>query len=91
MALFSDPMDSQVFKRSIRDDLVEFSLNSQMLKVLIELDGEKNLAAVHQSLGMNPARLKDIISKEQKKTYSLSANITSCWQWICSSKYNLFK
>ena len=63
MALFSDPIDSLVFKRSIRDDTREFSLTRQMLQVLIELDGVKNLTAVNQSLGLNLSTLKNIISK----------------------------
>ena len=62
-ANFSDPMTAQVFKRSIRDDRGEFSLNSQMLEVLLELDGKKDLAAVNQALGMNLETLKDIIRK----------------------------
>ncbi len=66
MAKSSNPLTSRVFKRSIRTDQGEFSLNGEMLKVLIELNGEKNLAAVNQSLGMNLETLKDIINKLDK-------------------------
>ena len=32
-----------VFRRAVRDDLAEFSFDGQMLSVLMELDGKKNL------------------------------------------------
>jgi hypothetical protein len=66
MTKSSNPLTSKVFKIIIRDDQGEFSLNGEMLKVLIALDGEKNLAAVNQSLGMDLALLKDIITKLDK-------------------------
>jgi len=66
MTKSSNSLTSKVFKISIRDDQGEFSLNGEMLKVLTALDGEKNLAAVNQSLGMNLETLKDIINKLDK-------------------------
>jgi hypothetical protein len=63
MDLSSGEFSASVFKRSVKDDLDEFSLNSQMLKVLMELDGKKNLASVARSAGMDMGTLKEVITK----------------------------
>ena len=63
MVLFSDDISLLVFKRSIRDDSDAVSLNGRMLKVLLALDGKKNIAALNQSFQMSIDTLKKIISK----------------------------
>jgi len=52
-----------VFKRIKRDDLGEFSLDSQMLNVIMELDGKKTLAAIAEKMGMKMSAMKEAISK----------------------------
>ena len=52
-----------VFKRVMRDNLGEFSLTSQMLKVIMELDGKKNLGTIAQKTGIKIGIIKEIISK----------------------------
>ena len=54
-----------VFKSSIKGELGQFSLDSQMLKVLMALDGKKNLAAVAREIGMNIATLKEALARLQ--------------------------
>ena len=46
-----------------RGDFAEFSLDSRMLSILVELDGKKSLAAVAQKTGLNRGTLKGLISK----------------------------
>ncbi|MBU0987120.1 MAG: hypothetical protein KKH68_07690 [Proteobacteria bacterium] len=55
-----------VFKRSVKGDLDEFSLDSQMLKILMELDGKKNLASVSRSVNMNMTALKEVLARLNK-------------------------
>ena len=52
-----------VFRRVMGDNLGEFSLNSQMLKVIMELDGQKNLGSIAQKIGMRMGTMRDIVSK----------------------------
>ncbi len=57
----SRDISKRVFKRVQRDDMGEFSMDSQMLATLIELDGEKTVAEVARNLGVKLDRLKPII------------------------------
>ena len=66
MTLFSDDVSVSVFKRSFKDDIGEVALNGRMLKVFLELDGEKNIARLSQMLPMNIDTLKEIITKLHK-------------------------
>jgi hypothetical protein len=52
-----------VFRRVLRKDLGEFSLDSRMLGILMELDGERNLAAIARGLGMDMAGMREAIEK----------------------------
>ena len=54
-----------VFKGSVKGDLDKFSLDNQMLQVLMELDGKKNLAAVSGSVNMNLDTLKEVLTRLQ--------------------------
>ncbi len=54
---------SMVFRRVLRKDLGEFSLDSRMLGILMELDGERNLAAIARGLGMDMAGMREAIEK----------------------------
>ena len=52
-----------VFKTVSRDDLGEFSLDGQMLKVIVELDGQKDLAGVARKLNMDIGTLRNVVSR----------------------------
>ena len=66
MTLFSDDVYSSVFKRSFKDDIGEVALNGRMLKVFLELDGEKDIDRLSQVLPMDIDSLKEIITKLHK-------------------------
>ena len=63
---FPDNISALVFKGSVKGDLDEFSLDSQMLKVLMQLDGKKNLGSVSRSVNMNMDTLKAVLARLQK-------------------------
>jgi hypothetical protein len=63
MDLSSAGISTMVFKRLLREDLGDFSLDQKMLTVFIELDGQKNLGAVAQKAGLNMGTMREVISK----------------------------
>ena len=63
MDIFSGKFPSLVFKGSIKGDLDEFSLDSQMLKVLMVLDGKKSVASVSKSTHMSMGTLKKVLTR----------------------------
>jgi len=65
MVDLSGDISRMVLKRKVSADLGEVSLDSQMLQVLMELDGSKNLAQVARSLNMNMKHLREILNKLQ--------------------------
>ncbi len=65
MVEFSGDISRLVLKRKVRADLGEVSLDSEMLQVLMELDGTKNLAQVARSLNMNMKHLRGVLNKLQ--------------------------
>ncbi len=65
MAPFYGDISALVFKGSVKSDLDKFSLDSQMLQVLMELDGKKNLASVSRSANMNLDTLKEVLTRLQ--------------------------
>lgn len=52
-----------VLKRTVRADLGEVSLDSEMLQVLMELDGAKNLGQVSRTLNMSLKQLRFVLNK----------------------------
>ncbi len=66
MGALPDNISALVFKGSVKGDLGKFSLDSQMLKVLMALDGKRNLAAVARSVSMNMDTLKGVLDKLQQ-------------------------
>jgi len=66
MVEFSGDISKLVFKRTVRADLGEVSLDSEMLQVLMELDGTKNLGQVARSLDVNMKHLRGILNKLHK-------------------------
>ncbi len=66
MNVYAGDMSKLVLKRTVRADLGEVSLDSEMLQVLMELDGTKNLGQVAQSLNMNLRQLREILNRLYK-------------------------
>ena len=63
MDLSSAGISTMVFKRLLREDLGDFSLDQKMLTVFMELDGQKNLGTVAQKAGLNMGTMREVISK----------------------------
>jgi hypothetical protein len=66
MNVLAGDMAKLVLKRTVRADLGEVSLDSEMLQVMMELDGTKNLGHVAQSLNMNLKQLRLILNRLYK-------------------------
>lgn len=54
---------SKVFRRLQRDDLGEFAMDSRMLTVLMDLDGQRSLAQIAQSRGIDTQALQAIVTR----------------------------
>ncbi|MDJ0830446.1 MAG: hypothetical protein QNI92_11375 [Desulfobacterales bacterium] len=63
MNFSSDELSTMVFRRVVRDDLGEFSLDSQMLSMLMELDGKRNLGVICQKIGIDLNASQTIINR----------------------------
>ena len=63
MGAFPGDISALVFKGSVKSDLGSYSLDGEMLKVLIELDGKRDLVSVTQSLKIDLKTLKQVIVK----------------------------
>ncbi|NNF97789.1 MAG: hypothetical protein HKM93_00260 [Desulfobacteraceae bacterium] len=63
MAMSPADVSAMIFKRLDRTDLGEFSIDSQMLSVLMELNGQQNLGKVAQKKGMSISEIRAIVSK----------------------------
>ena len=63
MDISSGDISSIIFKRVVRSDLGEFSLDSHMLGILMELDGEKSLGEIANGLGLNMGTIRGVVSK----------------------------
>ena len=61
MDVFSGDITSLVFKGAVKRDSGEISLNSNMLQVLMELDGKKDIASVARTLKMNMVSLREVL------------------------------
>jgi hypothetical protein len=61
MSILSGDISGLVFKRANRRDLGEFSLDSHMLSVLVELDGKKRLGSVAKRVGLDMGTVKRVI------------------------------
>lgn len=63
MDLSSNDMSSMVFSRVSHKDLGEFSLDGRMLNVLMELDGQKNVASVAKKTGLSHKEIREVLSR----------------------------
>jgi hypothetical protein len=66
MVDLSGDISALVLKGSLKGDLGEFSLDNHMLQVIIKLDGKKNLSAVANSLNIELATMKMVVTKLAK-------------------------
>jgi DNA-binding transcriptional ArsR family regulator len=62
MDISSGEISFMVFRRVTRDDAGEFSLDGQMLSVLMELDGKKAVSEVAKNTGLSMGRIRQTIS-----------------------------
>lgn len=63
MDISSGDISALVFRRVVRDDLGEFSLDGQMFSVLMELDGKRTLGAIAKMTGQEIGTLRGVISR----------------------------
>jgi hypothetical protein len=63
MDISSGEISFMVFRRVTRDDAGEFSLDGQMLSVLMELDGKKSFAVVAKNAGLSMGIIRRVVSK----------------------------
>jgi len=63
MVLSSGDISSIIYKRKVRDDLGDFSLDGQTLLILMELDGKTTLGALAGKTGLNMGAIREMISK----------------------------
>jgi hypothetical protein len=52
----------RVFQLVVRNEPGEVTLNKQMLRVIAELDGKRNVGTIARNIGMELSEIKDIIS-----------------------------
>ena len=52
-----------VFRRAITNDLGEFSLDGQMLSVLMQVDGQQTVGDIARKTGLNMGTMRKVISK----------------------------
>lgn len=63
MDIFSGNFSALVFKGLVKGNLDEFSIDTQMLKVLMQLDGKKNLASVSRAINMDMKMLREVLTR----------------------------
>lgn len=63
MDVLSGDIFTLVFKRVIMGDIGEFSLDSSMLSVLMELNGKKNLGGIAKKTGINIGAMRELVSR----------------------------
>ena len=63
MNIFSGNFSVLVFKGLVKGNLDEFSIDTQMLKVLMQLDGKKNLASVSRAINMDMKMLREVLTR----------------------------
>ena len=63
MDFSSSELSAMVFKRVVRKDIEEFTLDHQMLAVFMALDGKTPLGVVAQKIGLNMGSMRVIVAK----------------------------
>ena len=52
-----------VFRRVVREDIGEFSFDSNMLRVLMELDGKQSLSEIAKKINVDMSAIRKVMSK----------------------------
>ena len=86
---FSGDISAMVLKASIKGNLGEYSLDTHMLKVLMELDGRKNLATVARALNINMATLRKLLMSLDK--LSLLEQVESATPMLDNAFYDVLR
>jgi hypothetical protein len=63
MEKYSGDISALVFRKVLRGDLGEVSLDGQSLTVLMQLDGQKSIGQIAQTTGMTMIQARDCVSK----------------------------
>ena len=61
MVSFSGDISSMIYKRKVRDDLGDFSLDGQTLFILMELDGKATLGHLAGKTGLSMGSIRELI------------------------------
>lgn len=59
----SGDFSRMVFRRLMTDGLGEYSLDGQMISILVELDGKKSIGQVAESSGMTLEAMRRVVAK----------------------------
>ena len=63
MNVLSGEISGMVFRRIVRKDMGEFSFDSHLLSVLMEMDGRQKVVSVAEKTGLSLADLREMVSK----------------------------
>jgi len=63
VVLSSGDITSKIYRRKVRDDLGNFSLDRQTLLMLMELDGKATLGTLAANTGLNMGSIREFIAK----------------------------
>ena len=63
---FPGDISELVFRGSVQGNIGEFSLDSQMLKVLMQLDGKRNMSAVTPACGLSLGEVRAVLTRLKK-------------------------
>ncbi len=63
MVLSSGDISSMIYKRKVRDDLGDFSLDGQTLLILMELDGKATLGTLAGKARLNMGTIREMVSR----------------------------
>jgi len=61
MVSFSGDISSMIYKRKVRDDMGDFSLDGQTLLILMELDGKATLGHLAGKTGLSMGSIRELI------------------------------
>ena len=62
MVLSSGDISSKIYRRKVRDDIGDFSLDHQALLIFMELDGKATLGALAGKIGLSMGSIRELIS-----------------------------
>lgn len=62
MVFSSGDISSMIYKRKVRNDLGDFSLNGQTLLILMELDGKAALGHLARKTGLSMGAIRELVA-----------------------------